>query len=231
MDVKSLIWYFTNSLHDVDDKKYKDLKISRKVAILNRAIDLFFDKILTNRSKNPVFGEWLRPLEIDDYVLKFKRKTDKFYLYEYPERYGAATSVYINAKKDNCSATFEANPLMDKSGPNAIKNPFWEPSFEFEQTFRTKNNEGIKIWRKDFDIEKAFMSYIYRPPDIHAPSLNEKEGGKYLYHDNKIYTKDVDLMFGEGAEIPIVDIAVIIATDSGGNLNLQVNKILNIKQI
>ena len=230
MDAKSVVWYFTNALHDVDDKKYKDLKVSRKVAILNRAINIFFDKVKANRSKNPVFDEWLRPLEIDDYPLEIERKTDEYYLYKYPERFSVATYGRIEAVKGECTAKFEATPIMDKSAANAINNPFWEPSFEFEHTFRTKNKDGIKIWRKGFDITKAYMSYLQRPPDLHAPTLNERGEG-YIYHDNKKYTKDVDLMFGEGAHIPIVDIAVIIATDSGNDLGLQVNKILNIKQI
>lgn len=230
MNVTSLVWYFTNALHDVDDKKYKDLKVTRKVAILNRALHIFFDKILSNRSKNAVFDEWLRPLEVDDYVLKVIKKTDEFYLYEYPERFAVATYSKIDAKKGKCEASFEAHPIMDKSAGNAISNPFWQPSFEFEHTFRTKNREGIKIWRKDFDIVKAYISYLQRPPDVHAPSLNEITGS-YIYHDNKKYSKDVDLLLGEGAHVPLVDIAVLIATDSGGDFNLQVNKILNIKQI
>lgn len=230
MDAKSVVWHFTNALHDVDDKKYKDVKLPRKVAVINRAKDIFFDKILTHRSKNPVFDQWLRPLEIDDFPLEIEKQTDEYYLYKYPERFAVATYVRIEAKKGKCKAKFEATPIMDKSAANAINNPFWEPNFEFEQTFRTKNKDGIKIWRKGFDIEKAYMSYIQRPVNLHAPTLNETGNG-YIYHDNKRYTKDVDLMLGDGAYLPLIDIAVLLATDNAGDFNLQVNKILNIKQI
>ena len=230
MDAKSVVWHFTNALHDVDDKKYKDLKLSRKVAIINRGKDILFDKILTHRSKNPVFDQWLRPLEIDDFPLQIEKQTDEYILYKYPERFAVATYGRIEAKKGECNAKFEATPIMDKSAANAINNPFWEPSFEFEQTFRTKNKDGIKIWRKGFDIEKAYMSYLQRPVDLHAPTLNETGNG-YIYHDNKRYTKDVDLMLGDGAYLPLIEIAVLLATDNAGDFNLQVNKILNIKQI
>lgn len=229
MDAKSVIWHFTNSLHEVDDKKYKDLKLPRKVAIINKAKDIFFKEILSNRSKNPIFDQWLRPLEIDDFDLKFDKKTDEYYLYEYPERFAVATYVRIETNKGECTSKFEATPIMDKSAANAIINPFWEPSFEFEQTFRTKNKDGIKIWRKDFEIVKAYISYVQRPVDMHAPTLIETGNG-YIYHDNKRYTKDVDLSFGDDAYLPIIDIAVLLAKDSNVDLNLEISKILNIKQ-
>lgn len=230
MKVTSLIWYFDRALHDVDDKKYKDLKIPTKVGILNRAIDYFFDYIMVKRSEHPLLDQWLTPLMVDDYELKLIKKQDSFYLFKYPEHYATTTYVFVHAEKGECKSVFEAHPIMDKSFVSAIKNPLWCPFFEMEHTFRTRTKDGVKIAVKDFSINNAIMSYIRRPPKIHAASLVE-ESGVYRYHDKESINYDVDLLLGETGYNPIIEIAVLLATDNGGDLSLQLQKIINIKNI
>ena len=233
MKVTSLIWYFDRQVHKTYDKKYMEMEVGTKVAILNRAITIFYDKVISNRSTNPVFDKWLRPLEIDGVQLKLIKSTDEYNHYHYPERFGVATIVEVHAKKGNCKAKFEASPLRDASASSALNNSMWEPSFEFEQTFRTSDDKGIKVFhKKEFDIDKAIISYLKTVSEIHAGGLfrNEDEDG-YVYHDGTKVTKNIDLEFGEGAYDPLVNIATLLVEDNGQDFSLQVNKILNIKNI
>lgn len=230
MKATSLIWIFDNRLHDVNDKKYKDLKVPTKVAILNQAIVRFYTAVAANRDSNDIFKRWLSPLEKTNIILKVKESKDNYVVYEYPDRFGVISTVEIDAKKGNCSATFEANPLPAKSIKAARFNEYWEPDFEFEQTYRDEDADGVNIYHeKKFDIENARISYLKNILPVHVASLVRTEDG-YTYHDGQKIVKDVDLEFGEGAEEPIIDIAVLLASDDGGDINLQVNKILNIKQ-
>jgi hypothetical protein len=231
MKATSVLWYFDRQLHKTYDKKYMDLGVGTKVAYINRAVSIFYDKVISNRSRNPLFEKWLRPLEVDGVNMKLIRKTSEYNHYEFPERFGTATLVDVYAKRDNCTAKFEASPLRDASASSALNNTMWEPSFDFEQTFRTSDDKGIKVFHKEnFEIEKVLISYLKTVPEIHAGSLIRNDNG-YIYHDGKRVTKDIDLDFGEGAFDPIVNIAVLLVEDNGQDFSLQVNKILNIKNI
>lgn len=232
MKSTAVIWYFDRQLHGTYDKKYMDMKVGTKVAILNRAKDIFYDKIISNRSKNPQFDKWLKPLEVDDYQLKLLKSQKEYNLYEYPERFGVATTARVYASKGGCKANFTATPIMDTSSYDAINNSMWEPSFEFEQTFRTADSEGIKVWHKsDFDIDRAVMSYLKTIPDLHSAGLVRNGDGGYVYIDGDRITKDVGLDIGEGGYDPLINIAVLMVQDNGQDFSLQTNKILNIKQI
>ena len=231
MKVTSLIWYFDRQVHKTYDKKYMEMEVGTKVAILNRAITIFYDSVISNRSTNPIFDKWLRPLEKDNIELKLINTTDDYNHYAFPERFGVATLVNVYAKKGKCKARFEASPLRDASSESALNNNMWEPSFEFEQTFRTSDDKGIKVFhKKQFDIDKSMISYLKTIPEIHAGGLvRDSESDGYIYHDGAKVTKNVDLEIGEGAYDPIVNIATFLVEDNGQDLNLQVNKILNIK--
>lgn len=232
MKSTAVIWYFDRQLHDTYDKKYMDMKTGTKVAILNRAKDIFYNKVISNRSKNAVFDAWLKPLEVDDYDLKLLKSLKEYNLYEYPERFGVATTSRIYTTKEKCTSNFTPTPIMDSSAYDAINNSMWEPSFEFEQTFRTSDANGIKIWHKsDFNIDRAVMSYLKTIPDMHSAGLVRNGDGGYVYIDGTKVTKDVDLEIGEGGYDPLINIAVLMVEDNGQDMSLQINKILNIKQI
>ena len=232
MKSTSVIWYFDRQVHDTYDKKYMDMKVGTKVAILNRAKDIFYRKIISNRSKNPDFDLWLRPLEVDDYELKSLKNLKEYNLYQFPERFGVATTCRVYASKDKCKANFTATPIMDTSSYDAINNSMWEPSFEFEQTFRTSDANGIKIWHKsNFGVDNAIISYLKTIPDLHSAGLVRNGDGGYVYIDGTKVTKDVDLEIGEGGYDPLINIAVLLVQDNGQDFSLQTNKILNIKQI
>lgn len=232
MKSTAVIWYYDRQLHKTYDKKYMDMKVGTKVAILNRAKDVLYDKLIAFRSKNAMFDKWLKPLETDGEPMKLVKSYKDYDLFEYPKEFGVATTVQITALKEKCKAVFTATPIMDSSAYDAINNSMWEPSFDFEQTFRTSDSKGIKIWHKsDFKIENALISYLKTVPDIHSANLVRNGDGGYIYIDGTKVTKDVDLGFGEGAYDPLINIAVLMTEDNGNDFSLQVNKILNIKQI
>jgi hypothetical protein len=228
MDVKSLIFLFDKDLRNVDDKKFKDMLVPEKIAILNRAIDIFYNKIFQNRDKDPLFNQWLRPFFVDGKALKFIEDKEAYSLYSYPENFQTITSVYVKASKGDCKAQFDANPIMKQGANTALNSFFWEPSFEFEQSFRTFDQNGLAIYHKrQFKIDEAIANYIRRPKEVHAGKLATK--GYYVYHDGRKIDFNSDLEFGEGAYPYMIDIAVLLATDNPSDLNLKVNKMLNIK--
>ena len=230
MKPTSLIWYFDRDLRNVDDKKFKDMKIPEKVAILNRAIDEFYDKIFENRDKDPVFNNWLKPFFVGPEKLKVLKESEDYVLFLYPERFQSSTLVSVVAKRGDCQANFEATPIMKQSSFSALHNTMWEPDFDFEQTFRTYDEKGITIYhKKKFEIKEAIIHYIRRPKPIHAASLAIDNNKKYVYHDGETVTYDQDLEFGDGAYTHIVNYAVLLTTDNPSDLNLKLNKMLNIK--
>lgn len=229
MNVTSLIYYFDKDIRNVDDKKYKDLLVPEKIAILNRASDILFDKVFLNRDKDPRFNEWLKPFFKDGDDLELIKKGKDCNVYKYPPGQNSITSIYVNVSSGGCTATFDATPIMKQSFSSALTNSFWEPSFEFEQTFRTMDQEGIAIYHKgNFNIDKAIINWVSRPVEFHAPKLVKPEG-IYVYHDGKTIKENVNPNWGEGAYLYLVDIAVMLAVDNPSDLNLEVNKKLNIK--
>src|SRR5690606_26898403 len=115
MKATSLIWYFDKDLRNVDDKKFKDMRVAEKVGIINRAIDVFFEKVFANRGKDPRFERWLKPLYKDNVPLVKEKDFENYTLFKFPDKMEQITSVYVNVKKGNCESYFEANPILKQS--------------------------------------------------------------------------------------------------------------------
>jgi hypothetical protein len=225
-----LIYKFTDALHHVNDKKYKDLKVSRKVAILNWSISQFNSRLGPYYETNQLLERWFRPLKKSLVKLDRIKRNKDHDLFEVPKNMNILGGLLITAKKDDCIDRFPSSPLKHKSTFSASVSDTWIGSFKFRQAFDDIDSEGIRIYHNgDYFIVKAEANYVENIPEIHAASLTESNS--YVYADGSKITFDRDLILGTGAETPIIQGAVLKARDDVSDFNLEINKIFSLNKI
>lgn len=92
---------------------------------------------------------------------------DEYYLFDLPKDWFASTDSYIAATKGECKNQ-KINARQIKSA-NTRTNLFYEdnkPSFEFEWTFFTIEDDKIKVFKDDFIINWLYFTYYREPKEI-----------------------------------------------------------------
>ena len=225
-----IIDIYETSIHGLVDKKFMDASFAHKCLIINQAKEIFFSAIAPYRSTNSTFKGMLQELEMIDIELSSDKKDDRSSFYLRPKDMSAFLgSVFVLASKGGKKKKILSSPIPNKSQHASLSDSFWKADFYFEQCFRTEDNKYIILNHdQEFDIEKAWASYLKQPNDMHCPEL--APGGSYVYSDGKVYSKNIGLPFNKQAVLEIIEIATILSRDTGEQLNTDgIKKQLNLK--
>lgn len=163
---------------------------------LNEGIDVVFENLAVKFELNSLMRNHLRQLEVKKKkykakdIIKVDKDTSRII---YPDNFYMLTKKSLIACKDDCSLEKVLDLTMVQSSDLTIslKDPNWEPSFEWEHALVEDAGDGLYIYHNcKFNIKEVEIDYLRKPKHIATPSLI-KNGASYI-RDGKTITSDIN---------------------------------------
>lgn len=199
-------------------------------SIINEATEIGIDNSLILYEVREDIALDLEPLVVRDKVLEARKLTSKVQV-SLPEDHLKILRITAKAVSTKCNSTKEiiVRKIQHQKLSEALRSPFWKPSFEWEETLGIMNtNKNLDVYIDGFNIEEVYIDYIKKHPRIYTPSL--ADDGKYEDIDGNLIVQDAGLLLDSAHQMrKICDIAALIALRDLGNIEdfqTQLNKIL-----
>lgn len=231
-----LVYDFTKQLGSAETSFAKSMSVIDKCSYLTDALYIYFENRVSIAETNRLVRNDLRVFEKKNQSLKKIRDLKDQSIFGHPENFYSFLRTDAIAYKEQCDEerllvgiTIQTDDLS-----NALKDPFWKPSFEWEETLVDESSEGLHVFHNgDFEVREVKADYYEKPKEIHCPSLSAN--GQYEDWNGKVQKKDSGLEIDSTmASRKIVDIAVLLAHRDNGNVRdfqTQINKILLVEKI
>lgn len=162
-------------------------------AFINGAIDIVFENLAVNFEKNTLSRNYLRQLEVKNKKLKVKKQDKDISYVDFPEDLYMLTRQVAKACKDDCDTEkiLDLYIVQTSDLTQALKDPNWEPSFEWEQALAEDAGNSLFIYHNcKFNLKTVTIDYLRRPKYIATPSML-KNGASYIRDGVKI-TNDIN---------------------------------------
>lgn len=123
-------------------------------------------------------------------------------LIDFPTDFLHIERVTPNASKNQCFKALYSTHLVEEGNlPELITNDSTKPSFEWEETFYTLQDNKIKIYSTDFDIKTAEVVYYRRPIQVDIVGYEKLD---------KTLSTSIDPEFNDASLQEILDITVAV---------------------
>jgi hypothetical protein len=200
---------------------------------LNEGLSIYFENRAQSYEEQSFVRNELRQLEVKSSVWKVSDTKRDFYIFDFPEKYYKLLRAEALANRESCGDKYLSVRLVRTNVlNNLIKDPFWKPSFQYEETFADEGDMGLYVYydREDFEVKELLVDYLRHPQEIHCPSCLTADEDVYQTYDGKIIKKDTGLeLTATDSSRKIVDLAVLCAyrdTGQADDYNSQLAKIL-----
>lgn len=194
---------------------------------LTEAYFYWYESNATIAEVNDTSRRNLKDFELKDYLMDMEFNGRR-YVGEFPDNFYKYLRLSCIAFKEGCgekelSISVEPSKKINK----LLKNPYWEPSYEYEETFADEFKDGLIVYHKDFEVKRVYMDYLEKPLSINTPSLTTKK--EIVTADGIKITADRGIPLSSSLETrKVVDIAALIIMRDKGEVQdyeSQLNKI------
>lgn len=133
---------------------------------------------------------------------------------DFPADFLHIERVTPNASKNQCDRLLYSTHLVEEGNiPELITNDSTKPSFEWEETFYTLQNNKIKIYSTDFTVKTAEVIYYRRPVQVDIVGYEKLD---------KTLSTNIDPEFNDASLQEILDITVaILSADTADQFRYQ----------
>lgn len=187
----------------------------RFIQLLNTTTNRYVEWILEKRNEDDI--RYISPLLILDKPLTFISKTESFANFELPQNYFDLANLSVFAKKGSCKnkklLTFE---IKSEDIEELFEDQNNKPSFEFRETFYLTNSNNVSVFKTDFEIEKAKLSYYRYPVQMDIAGYLKEDGSQSSNVDPELDDKVMGRIILMAAEQ--------FAANNNDPNNYQVNK-------
>lgn len=236
VSAKKLHYAFINKANHSNSEYLRKLSAAQRDILLNEAKDLIFEHLVKAPEISPEVRNHLRQIERKSVDIPCTMVPGKKYaIAKLPTDYYRTLRQYVVAGKGGCEdRELTVRVMQTDKLTESLSSPYWEPSFEYEETLADEGEEGMYIWHNnEFLIKKLVIDYYRKVRDIACPSL--EPSGSYINHDGILVTQDVDFEIDSTyLWRMIVDVAVLIAkrdNDDVTNFQSQLNTIIFKQQL
>lgn len=189
----------------------KRLSTAQRDIYLNEAKDVVFESLVKTPEIDPEVRNHLRQIERKNVCVECIDKGD-YSVAAYPEDFYRRLRQVAIATKEGCEKReLLIHVLQSDKLTESLKSPYWEPSFEYEETLGDDGEDGFYVWhRKKFGVEKVCFDYIRKIGPIACPEL--EDCGSYVNEEGE--KVDTNLDFEIDATYfwrRVVDVAVLMA--------------------
>lgn len=212
---------FLKQLNLVNSGFNKRFSVATRDSYFNHAKDIVLENLFSAAEKNNTIKQHLRPFEVKREELTILKKTDDIVICQYPKDFyrPLRQDCLMTTKECKSSRVVIIRPIQSDDLPDTLKDPYSEPSFEWEETVGEEAHTGYYIYKKpEYNVDKVFMDYMRKPKDIAAPSLVE-QGKSYINSRGETVKQDVDFEDSTYLWRKIVDVAVALALRDLGQLD------------
>ena len=190
------------------------LDSGRAYLLINEAQNKFTKWNLKKRNSDAIRD--IQNLLEDDKPLTVKNSHLQHTNFNLPKDYFDFSNLTVIASKGECKNE-KILPLEIKDENKHLLefDLHNQPSFEYRETFYNLSSNAVKIYKSDFDISKAYLSYYRRPKEINF------EG--YIMSDGNVSTNS-DPEWEDEIMDKIIDIAVKDFNSIMGRQTIDIDK-------
>lgn len=235
IDCKDLHYAFINKANHSNSEYLHEISVAQRDIYLNEALNLVFEMLAKAPEINPKVRNDLRQLERKNVCVDCQDRGD-YVVAAFPEDFYRRLRTTVKASRSGCgSRELIVRPVGSNKISEALKSPYWKPSFEYEETIGDEGEDGMYIWHnKEFEVNKVCFDYIRKMQDIACPEI-DKDCPTYINQRGEVVSTN------QGFEVDstywwrtVVDVAVLLAKrdkDDITNFQSQLNTIVFKNQI
>jgi hypothetical protein len=109
----------------------------------------------------------IQRLLVQESPLVLNQSRDTHNSYSLPENYFDFANVWAKAKNDCCDPRrIHLFEVKSEDVEEKLTDVNTQPSFEFNESFYYFSNDSILIYKKDFEIDKVYLTYYRYPTQI-----------------------------------------------------------------
>lgn len=232
---KTLVYAFNLQYDRIDNDLKSNLRLEDKLFYINKAVQLYFKKLLKYAEVNSEVRSSLRKLEKKEVELTISSKGKIYDIAIIPDDCIKILRQRALVNKTKCGK--KEIPLLMVATDDlnlSRKNPFWASSYEWEHCICDEGDGGLYAYHEgSFRVEKVIVDYYRKPKEVHAASMHENK--KYIDWYGKLIESDSDLELDVNFDYQdIINIAILMAkSDAGdaGDFEIQLSKILNLDKL
>ena len=221
MTIEQMHYDFKVKINRIDTTRNRDFYIPEIDWMLNEAQELFVKMVAFPRrytglgfEVNQRTTDDIKPLVVFRYVL-IPNSDNEVVL---PEDYWHYLRGEVIMSKGKCNEV-EGRIYVRQHDDEFEKSPFDKSSFEWREVNATFYDNRMKLYNRDFTVDRVLLTYLRRPVYMHfAQGFGS---GSYTLPDGTILTGKQDCELPEHTHREIVDIAVMLATR---NINIRIRK-------
>lgn len=205
---------FIKQINRIDSGYNKKISVAARDSYFNHAMNVVLENFYALSETNTTIRNHLRPLEKKKVKLEVVKSASECTVFKYPERFYRPLTQWAIFTTKECSEKRRIRVFTIQTDDinESLKDPYWEPSFEWEETFGEEGSDGYYVYKKpEHNIVEFYMDYMFKPDEIAAPSLLD-QASYYTNASGEQVSKDVDFII-DSTFIwrKIVDVAVVYA--------------------
>ena len=212
MTIEEQHYDFKMKLNKIDSQQYRNLIIPQIDWLLNEAQELFV-KMVSNPRIATQYGYEIGTrtlMDIRTVVVEDERVVPVSNIVTLPTDFWIYVSSYSRISRRNCRKN-SVKTFIRKHDEDFENSYFDKSSFTWKTVNAIFNEEGIKLFTKDFTVDAFYLSYIKKLKYIH--NAKDFRGGSYILPGESAPLEgSVNCELPESTHREIVDIAVLLAT-------------------
>lgn len=146
------------------------------VLLFNAQAQLWLDQFIEDNISSDTIEDVAEMYEPDTELTKLSDKPN-FSEFTLPSDFFKKAAVYCIASKDKCTNTvMVAWDFKPKNKNIKIQNSNEEPSFEYQETNYSLTGTKLLLYKTDFNIDKAYLSYYRKPIALDIEGYKRLDG-------------------------------------------------------
>ena len=214
---------YLKQINRVNTAFNKTVDVATRDSYFNHGMEVVLENFFAISEINTTVRNHLRLLEKKKVKFKLFKETEGYCIYKYPSDFYKLLRQTAIMCTDTCTEPREilVRTIQSDDIAESIKDPYWEPSFEWEETFGDEGAEGYYVYKKkEHKIKELIVDYMRKPGDIAAPSLLDCEPACYVNAGGESICSDKDFEIDSTfLWRKIVDVAVLYTLRDFGQLD------------
>jgi len=148
------------------------------VLLFNEQVLLWLDNYITDNLGTDIIEDIAEMYEPDKELTQLADQ-ETFTSFNLPVYFFKKASVYLTATKGECSGVvMVAWDFKPKNKNFTIQNANLVPSFEYQETNYSLAGNTLILYKSDFTIDKAYLSYYRKPAQLDIEGYKRLDGSQ-----------------------------------------------------
>lgn len=160
-----LYYEFTLLLNKNSTADNINIDVPNFVWLYNREANRWLSDRIRTSSLNSDSQD-LEPLLIVNQNVSLIKKEVSYNTYNLPINFFDFVDSYCEGEKDGCIRNISNFLVKPKELRTIVDNSFTNPSFEYEESICNITDKKLLIYKKDYEIKNAYLSYYKTVPQI-----------------------------------------------------------------